>query len=112
MTAPVLSLLTNKTDPLYNDEKIRHVIDDLLVLKNDPDLVTMTLEDHQRHRFEHDFYNLLHELGILRSSYYATLRLNGYTHPQQFTVDKEVIKVPSEVSVERLHRLYKTYKAY
>ena len=113
MVSPVFSLTTNASDPVYNDENIRHVIEDQLpMLKRDEGTTTITVEDHLRHRFEHDFYNLLSELNVPRSAYYATLRLNGYTHPQQYTVDHETLRVPSETAIQRLHRLHKTYNAY
>lgn len=110
MTSPVMSMVTNGTDPLYNNELLRHRVEDHLDrLSRGEGAVEHVLEEQQRWRYENDLYNLLAVLGIPAYAYYATLRLNGLTHPQAFTHEMHTLLVPDEALLSRLHRLHLAY---
>jgi hypothetical protein len=72
----------------------------------------VVLEDHVRNRYEHDFYNLLHVLGYPNHSHYAILRLNNYSHPQQYTVDRAALLIPNESDLRWLHDVHRLYRRY
>lgn len=111
MASPVFSMMTNNIDDLYTQGRIRHRIEDHLARLIAGSTI-VPLEDHHRNRYEYDFYNLLQVLGYPNSSHYAILRVNDYTHPHQFTVDREALIIPEQDDIRWLHDIHRLYQKY
>lgn len=111
MSSPVMDLMTNNVDDLYSQPGIRHRVEDhLRRLKSSSKVVQ--LDDQSRHRYEYDLFNLLNKLGYPNSAHYAILRINGYTHPQQFRVTDEQLLIPDQDDLKWLHDMHRIYKRY
>lgn len=111
MTSPIFNMMSNNIDPLYTQGRIRHRVEDQLP-KLTAGARVHTLKDHERHRYEYDLYNLLSVLRIPPSAYYATMRINGWTHPEQFSVDTVELLIPDLDDLRWLHDVHQLYQRY
>lgn len=111
MPSPIFKMMTNNTDTLYSDRLVHHRVEDHLKLLKDT-ATTKILDDYQRHRFENDFFNLLSLLGVPSYAYYATMRINDLTHPNQYLVGVEEILLPNLENLRWVHDIHHLYKRY
>lgn len=111
MVAPVMRTATVSLPEIYQHNELYHWVEDhLTALQSSANTSREVLEDKDTYRYEADFYNLLKSLGVPEELWYATLRVNGFTNPDQYTEDHRVLLLPSEDDVARIHRLFKTYR--
>lgn len=86
----------------YNDG-FRNVIEDhLTFLRTHPRTGARVVEPGRAYKYEADFYGLLQYFNVPAALHWTTLRMNGYTAPQQFTPDVTSILLPDPDVIEHL----------
>lgn len=111
MVMGIMNKASYRPSKIYDEEGMRQLIEDHVEkLRTSSNTEALVLEEYQRHRFEGDFLNLMQELRVPVHMHYAVMRVNGLTHPQEFSVDHEVLLMPQEAEVSTIQRLYTTYR--
>lgn len=108
MTLSVRSFREDPGESTYYDEAFRLMIEQhRIYLQDAAGYVDRVLDSATAWRWRFDFYGLLEFLGVPEYLRWIYLRVNNYTHPNEFDSTRVTIRIPDIKAIERLVSLYR-----
>ena len=110
MAAPLNDMLNLQPNALIHTEKFRAVVEmHLQYFINAGMTISADIAPEKAYEFDGDFYGVC---GTIKEAadpalHWVNLRLNGYTHPFQYTADKMKIIVVRQEAMRILEQRYK-----
>jgi hypothetical protein len=93
----------------YYSDGFRNMLEDHYSwLKTQSSTKTVPIDGYLAVRYEFDFYGLLQNQNVPTELHFITMRLTGYTSPDQMTRDLQSYVLPDPAVISRL---YSTYSA-
>lgn len=95
-------IIEQHEDDVYYDKKIRSVIEDHLnIIIAHSSL--QEIEPAMAYKYHGNFYGLLAENGkVDLGQFWLYLRVNGFTHPSEWSMEMNTIRVPNLELVNRI----------
>lgn len=97
----IADLLNNIDESYYSDAFTKAIEDHLTYLRTNGIRAT-DITNAQCAKYVGDFYGLLVDLQIRKEHHYATLRVNGYLSPADFTGLFNQVLIPDYTFIDRL----------
>lgn len=109
MSAPINQLMFDEGPAIYYQEELRHVLEDHLeYFKRQAGDNVIVIEDHVAHKYEGDFYGVLHHYRIYPYLHWITMRMSGLTNPSTYRGQIEYIVLPPENEIKKVVRQFRT----
>lgn len=100
---PLIGMLDASTSAKYESDAFRTAVEDhLQILKYSVGAQTLSAQPIDAHVFDGDLYGLFAKLNVEKRIRWATMRVNGYTSPQEYAGDRTVFIVPDIDQLDRL----------
>ena len=91
----------------YYSDGFRNMLEDHYSwLKQQGSTRIMPIEGYLAVRYEFDFYGLMQNQNVPTELHYITMRLSGYTSPDQMSADLQSYVVPDPTVIRQLYSIY------
>lgn len=109
MTKSINKLQRNLGSNVTYSEAFKRVLEDhLTVIKNDPTTEVVEVNDQVAYSNEGDLIAVLDHYNIPTEHHWLIMRLNDMTSPQEFSVDKSALLIPSRTTFESILNAFRT----
>ena len=96
----LISLPKNRT--IYNPKVIQKLEDFRTILITDKTTRLEIVSNQVANKYKGDFYGLLLDLRVPLDYHWTTMRLNGYTTPEDYQGTELMIYIPSTTIIDNL----------
>lgn len=102
-------LMVQPGPDVYYDPAFRAVLEDhLSYLRALSSTQQLSVSPGEAYRFEFDLNGLLAKYGVPPYLHWVTMRVNGYTAPEEFTRDAVRVLVPSQKVIDQIRQSHQT----
>jgi hypothetical protein len=109
MVMPIVNLLQDAGPSVDYDASFRAVLEDhMTYLRNHPGTETIQIVAGDAYKYEFDLFGLLAAYQIPPNLHFVTMRMNGFTSPQQATAEIETLIVPSGDVIGQIRQTHQT----
>ena len=100
---PLIALIDSASSLNYESVAFRNAVEDhLQLLKYSGNVQTLNAVPIDAVVFEGDLYGILAKLGVEKRIRWTTMRLNGYTSPQEYAGERTMFLIPDIDVLDRL----------
>lgn len=111
MALSVLNLMhgdTGTADIYFNQKWLRTLESMLDKFAANPNVSVLAVEPTMALRYQGDLYGLLTAQHVPSKYHWLTMRLNGFTSPDQYTGEERSFLIPSSEQVEENRQMFQT----